>query len=143
VVFARIAALLKEKIGLDAESIGVASIERVVRERLAACGLEDVQVYWKHLSASEQELQELIEAIVIRYRHHLLRVARSVGPAERQIARAKKICAGCAVRSECLEFALSHDQVYGIWGGTTPEDRQRERRRKRRAAAAARRRVAA
>jgi chemotaxis protein methyltransferase WspC len=65
VVFARIAALLKEKIGLDAESIGVASIERVVRERLAACGLEDVQVYWKHLSASEQELQELIEAIVI------------------------------------------------------------------------------
>ena len=67
----------------------------------------------------------------------------SVGPAERQIARAKKICAGCAVRSECLEFALSHDQVYGIWGGTTPEDRQRDRRRKRRAAAAARRRVAA
>ena len=67
----------------------------------------------------------------------------SVGPAERQIERAKKICAGCAVRRECLEFALSHDQVYGIWGGTTPEDRQRDRRRKRRAAAAARRRVAA
>ena len=67
----------------------------------------------------------------------------SVGPAERQIARAKKICAGCAVRRECLEFALSHDPIYGIWGGTTADDRQRERRRKRRAAAAARRRVAA
>jgi WhiB family redox-sensing transcriptional regulator len=67
----------------------------------------------------------------------------SAGPAERQIAQAKKICAGCGVRRECLEFALSHDQVYGIWGGTTPEDRQRDRRRKRRAAAAARRRVAA
>ena len=68
----------------------------------------------------------------------------SAGPAERQIARAKKICAGCGVCRECLEFALSHEQVYGIWGGTTPEDRQRERRRKRRAvAAAARRRVAA
>jgi WhiB family transcriptional regulator, redox-sensing transcriptional regulator len=67
----------------------------------------------------------------------------SVGPAERQIERAKKICSGCAVRRECLEFALSHDQVYGIWGGTTPEDRQRDRRRKRRAAAAAKRRVAA
>jgi WhiB family redox-sensing transcriptional regulator len=68
----------------------------------------------------------------------------SAGPAEQQIARAKKICAGCGVRRECLEFALSHEQVYGIWGGTTPEDRQRERRRKRRAAAAAaRRRVAA
>jgi WhiB family transcriptional regulator, redox-sensing transcriptional regulator len=67
----------------------------------------------------------------------------SVGPAERQIARAKEICAGCAVRSECLEFALGQDQVYGIWGGTTAEDRRRERRRQRRAAAAARRRLAA
>jgi WhiB family redox-sensing transcriptional regulator len=67
----------------------------------------------------------------------------STGPAERQIAQAKKICAGCGVRRECLEFALSHDQIYGIWGGTTAEDRQRERRRKRRAAAAARRRLAA
>jgi WhiB family redox-sensing transcriptional regulator len=59
------------------------------------------------------------------------------GPAQRQIARAKMICAGCGVRPECLQFAMSHDQLYGIWGGTTPEDRQRDRRRKRRAAAAA------
>ncbi len=61
----------------------------------------------------------------------------SIGPAEQQIARAKTICAGCRVRRECLEFALAHDQVYGIWGGTTREERQRDRRRKRRAAAAA------
>ena len=67
----------------------------------------------------------------------------STGPAERQIARAKMICAGCSVQRECLEFALSHKQIYGIWGGTTAEDRQRERRRKRRAAATARRRFAA
>jgi WhiB family transcriptional regulator, redox-sensing transcriptional regulator len=59
----------------------------------------------------------------------------SAGPAERQIARAKMICAGCRVRRECLDFAVSHAQVYGIWGGTTREDRQRERRRQRRAAA--------
>ncbi len=61
----------------------------------------------------------------------------SAGLGERQIAQAKTICTGCQVRQECLDFALAHDQVYGIWGGTTPEDRQRERRRKRRAAAAA------
>jgi len=67
----------------------------------------------------------------------------SAGPAERQVARAKEICAGCSVRRECLEFALSHNQIYGIWGGTTADDRERERRRKRRAAAAARRRLAA
>ena len=64
-VYARIAALLKERMGLDAESIGVACVERAVRERLAARGLEDVQVYWEQLTAFEQELQELIEAIVI------------------------------------------------------------------------------
>ena len=62
---ARIAALLKERIGLDAESIGVTSVERAVRERLAARGLEDAQIYWQQLMASEEELQELIEAIVI------------------------------------------------------------------------------
>ena len=67
----------------------------------------------------------------------------SAGAGERQIARAKMICAGCQVRQECLEFALTHDQVYGIWGGTTPEDRQRERRRNRRAAAAAAKRAVA
>ena len=68
----------------------------------------------------------------------------STGPAKRQIARAKVICAGCPVRSECLEFAVTHDQTHGIWGGTTPQDRQRDRRRRRRrAAAAAKRTVAA
>src|SRR5580704_2339471 len=66
-------------------------------------------------------------------------------PAARQIARAKTICAGCGVRRECLEFALTREQNYGIWGGTTAEDRQRDRRRRRRraAAAAAKRTVAA
>ena len=64
-VYARIAALLKERMGLDAESIGVASVERAVRERLVARSLDEVQVYWEHLIASEQELQELIEAVVI------------------------------------------------------------------------------
>jgi WhiB family redox-sensing transcriptional regulator len=59
------------------------------------------------------------------------------GPAEKQIARAKRICAGCGVRQECLEYALAHDQCYGIWGGTTAEDRRLDRRRKRRRAAAA------
>ena len=65
------------------------------------------------------------------------------GPAEKQTAKAKMICAGCKVQRECLDFAVTHDQVYGIWGGTTAEDRQRERRRKRRVAAAAVKRIVA
>ena len=67
----------------------------------------------------------------------------TAGPTERQIERAKRICAGCAVRQECLEFALAHDQMYGIWGGTTPDDRRRHRRRRRRQQVAAQRRTVA
>ncbi len=66
-----------------------------------------------------------------------------MGPADQQIARAKVICAGCVVRQECLDFALTHNQTHGVWGGTTAEERQRARRRKRRAAAAAAKRAVA
>ncbi len=64
-VYARIAALLKDKMGLETESVGVAYVERAVRDRLASQGLQDLQVYWEKLCGSEQELQELIESIVI------------------------------------------------------------------------------
>ena len=50
-IYSRIAALLKEKMGLDAESIGIACVERAVRDRMAARGLKDVQVYWEQLIA--------------------------------------------------------------------------------------------
>jgi WhiB family redox-sensing transcriptional regulator len=34
-----------------------------------------------------------------------------------QAERAKKICAGCPVRRECLQFALATRQSDGVWGG--------------------------
>ncbi|MCO1654732.1 WhiB family transcriptional regulator [Pseudonocardia humida] len=43
---------------------------------------------------------------------------------------AKRICSGCDVRAECLDYALAHDERFGIWGGLS----ERERRRLRRAA---------
>jgi WhiB family transcriptional regulator, redox-sensing transcriptional regulator len=43
---------------------------------------------------------------------------------------AKRICSGCEVRAECLEYALANDERFGIWGGLS----ERERRRLRRAA---------
>src|SRR4051794_38026037 len=30
---------------------------------------------------------------------------------------AKKICPGCEVKAECLEYALSQDERFRIWGG--------------------------
>ena len=49
------------------------------------------------------------------------------GMAAGQIAQARRICAGCQVRRQCLEFALRTNEMVGIWGGTTPEERARAR----------------
>ena len=38
---------------------------------------------------------------------------------------AKKICVGCEVRDECLEYALLHDERFGIWGGLSERERRR------------------
>lgn len=52
----------------------------------------------------------------------------SRGPAAGQISRALRVCANCAVRQQCLDFALRMNEAEGIWGGTTPEERIRARR---------------
>ena len=39
-------------------------------------------------------------------------------------AAAKRICARCAVRDECLSYALAHDIEFGVWGGTSPRERK-------------------
>ncbi|MCL2782448.1 MAG: WhiB family transcriptional regulator [Propionibacteriaceae bacterium] len=41
---------------------------------------------------------------------------------------AKRVCAKCEVRQPCLEYALNHDERFGIWGGTSERDRRRLRR---------------
>ena len=38
--------------------------------------------------------------------------------------RAKKICARCPVRVECLEWALANDEKHGIWGGLNERARR-------------------
>ena len=43
---------------------------------------------------------------------------------------AKRVCQSCTVRTECLEYALAHDERFGIWGGLS----ERERRKLKRAA---------
>jgi len=48
----------------------------------------------------------------------------SLGPGRDEVARAKEVCARCLVRRECLQFALATHQTYGVWGGTTEEERR-------------------
>jgi len=42
---------------------------------------------------------------------------------------AKRVCLSCDVRSECLEYALSNDERFGIWGGLSERERRRLKRR--------------
>ena len=49
----------------------------------------------------------------------------SAGPAVKQAERAKEVCGRCLVRRQCLDFALSSRQAYGIWGGLTEQERSR------------------
>ncbi|MDJ0385084.1 WhiB family transcriptional regulator [Streptomyces sp. G-G2] len=66
---------------------------------------------------------------------------RNVGPArffhpagergeerEDRDAAAKRVCAHCPVRRDCLEHALRAQEVFGVWGGLT-EDERRDMRR--------------
>jgi WhiB family redox-sensing transcriptional regulator len=41
---------------------------------------------------------------------------------------AKKVCRGCEVQAECLEFALENDERFGIWGGMSERERRRLKR---------------
>lgn len=44
------------------------------------------------------------------------------GPA---VKHAKRICAGCEVRAECLTEALENGEDQGIWGGLTRLERRK------------------
>ena len=58
-----------------------------------------------------------------------------VGSSEASIEqerRAKLVCAGCPVRSDCLEWSLATCQDAGVWGGLGEEERREIRRARRR-----------
>jgi WhiB family redox-sensing transcriptional regulator len=38
------------------------------------------------------------------------------------------VCRSCDVRAECLEYALEHDERFGIWGGMSERERRRLKR---------------
>jgi WhiB family redox-sensing transcriptional regulator len=47
---------------------------------------------------------------------------------------AKAICAACAVREPCLEYALATREKDGVWGGLTARERRRVLRQRRKTA---------
>lgn len=51
-------------------------------------------------------------------------------------AEAKAVCAGCSVRDACLDYALEHGERFGVWAGTSENERRRLRKERRIARAA-------
>lgn len=50
--------------------------------------------------------------------------------------QAKRLCETCEVRDECREYAVRRGEPFGIWGGTTADERRHIRAERRRRAAA-------
>jgi WhiB family redox-sensing transcriptional regulator len=51
------------------------------------------------------------------------------------VEAAQRICRGCPVSDECLEYALLHRIDQGVWGGASERERRRILRRRRKAGA--------
>ncbi len=45
---------------------------------------------------------------------------------------ARQLCSACAVRQECLDYALTYGIDHGIWGGVAERERQRIQQQRRR-----------
>jgi WhiB family redox-sensing transcriptional regulator len=68
---------------------------------------------WRALSACRETDPELFFPLSPR------------GPGLVQTARAKVVCGRCEVLDQCLQFALSTGQEFGVWGGTSEDERRR------------------
>jgi WhiB family redox-sensing transcriptional regulator len=44
---------------------------------------------------------------------------------------AKRVCASCPVRGQCLEYALENRIAHGVWGGASEQERRRMLRHRR------------
>ncbi|MGW2619859.1 WhiB family transcriptional regulator [Streptomyces sp. NPDC001500] len=47
----------------------------------------------------------------------------TTGPALRDAAEAKRVCARCPVSAACLSYALETAQTSGVWGGAGEDER--------------------
>jgi WhiB family redox-sensing transcriptional regulator len=48
----------------------------------------------------------------------------------RTMMAAKAVCRECCVAAECLDYALTHGEHWGVWGGLSERERRRIRRRR-------------
>ncbi len=47
------------------------------------------------------------------------------------VIEAQRVCAGCPVQAQCLEYALTYRIEHGVWGGASERERRRMLRARR------------
>jgi len=57
--------LLRNKIGLDVNSIGSGAIASAIYQRMADCGIKQMSAYLGHLQDSPQEWEALIDSVIV------------------------------------------------------------------------------
>jgi len=62
---AEFANLLNNTMGLSPDTVGLSVIESAVKTRVSACKSKHLQDYWEHVHASDAELQELIDEVIV------------------------------------------------------------------------------
>ncbi|TWS18151.1 WhiB family transcriptional regulator [Tsukamurella asaccharolytica] len=85
-----------------------------------------------HLSVVPAGFEELYEAVEDQWQDRALcsqTDPEAFFPEKGGSTReAKRICLGCEVRNECLEYALQKDERFGIWGGLSERERRKLKR---------------
>jgi len=61
----KIAEILREKIGLDCNTIGKSTVEKILMQRMMSCKIDSVENYYTYLISHQDELNELLEFAVI------------------------------------------------------------------------------
>jgi len=60
-----LAGILKQHLGLDMQTVGQATIEKIFNQRMRRCNIKSRSVYLQHLEQTPGELKELLETAVI------------------------------------------------------------------------------
>jgi WhiB family redox-sensing transcriptional regulator len=86
----------------------------------------------RHLSLVPNDFDDLFDAVEEQWQDRALCAQtdpEAFFPEKGGSTReAKRICQGCEVKSECLEYALHNDERFGIWGGLSERERRRLKR---------------
>ncbi|GAA3694096.1 hypothetical protein GCM10022238_08140 [Gordonia hankookensis] len=86
----------------------------------------------RHLSLVANDFDDLFEAVEEQWQERALCAQtdpEAFFPEKGGSTReAKRICQGCEVKPECLEYALHNDERFGIWGGLSERERRRLKR---------------